>query len=109
MAYFLGTAASLLLMISALQEKGSRDGNPVVKNPCFHCRGVQVRSLGGELRSHMPPGAASQKKREEGGVVLLDILALLKRSEKSIFSYEISRLFKTENLCGLNKTHMWAI
>lgn len=38
MACFLGTAASLLLMISALQEKGSRNGNPVVKNPCFHCK-----------------------------------------------------------------------
>ena len=56
--------------------------------------GVQVQSLGGELRSHMPPGAASQK--EKRGVVLLDILALLKRNEKSVFSYEISRLFKTK-------------
>lgn len=30
MACFLGTPASLLLMISALQEKGSRNSNPVV-------------------------------------------------------------------------------
>ena len=26
-------------------------GGPVVKNPCFHCKGAQVQSLVGELRS----------------------------------------------------------
>ena len=33
----------------------------MVKTLHFHCRGAQVQSLVGELRSHMPHGAAKKK------------------------------------------------
>ena len=42
----------------------------MVRTPRFHCYGVQVRSLVGELRSHMPRGMAKRiknKKEEEEG------------------------------------------
>ena len=32
---------------------GNFPAGPVVKSLCFQCKGVQVRSLAGELRSHM--------------------------------------------------------
>ena len=38
-------------------------GGPVVKTPCFQCRGARVQPLVGELRSHMPRGAALPPKR----------------------------------------------
>ena len=37
---------------------------PVVKTPCFHCGEVWVPSVVGELRSHMPGGAARKKKKK---------------------------------------------
>ena len=34
--------------------------DPGVKTPYFHCRGVWVQSLVGELRSHMPHSAVKK-------------------------------------------------
>ena len=34
---------------------------PVVKTPCFHCRGAWVQSLVRELRSCMPCGMVKRK------------------------------------------------
>ena len=35
----------------------------MVKTPCFQRRGAQVRSLVGELRSHMPHGVDKKLKK----------------------------------------------
>ena len=45
-------------------NKSPRDfpGSPVVKIPCFQCRGAQVQSLVQELRSHMLCDTAKKKK-----------------------------------------------
>ena len=37
-------------------RRGDFPGGPVIKSPCFHCRGTWVLSLVGELRSHVPWG-----------------------------------------------------
>ena len=39
---------------------GDFPGSPVVKASHFHCRGHLVRSLVGELRSHMPHDATKK-------------------------------------------------
>ena len=54
--------------VSGVQEaqRWGSPGGPVVKTLCFHFKGVQVRSLVRELRSHMLCGAAKgEKKRKQ--------------------------------------------
>jgi len=38
-------------------------GGLVVKTPCFQCRGAQVQSLFGKLRSYMPWDTAKTNKK----------------------------------------------
>ena len=44
---------------------GDLPGSPVVKTLCFHCRGARVRSLVGELRSHMPELCGQKKEKKK--------------------------------------------
>ena len=46
---------------SNLKIKSDFPGGPVMKTPCFHCRGAWVQSLYGESGSHMPGVTTSQK------------------------------------------------
>ena len=46
------------------EVRGDFLDGPVVKTPCFHCRGGWVQSLVGELRSRMPHVAKKQKKKK---------------------------------------------
>ena len=43
---------------------GDFPGGPMVKTPCFHCRGA-VQSLVGELGCRMPHGAAKKRKKKK--------------------------------------------
>ena len=44
---------------------GDFSGGPVIKSPCFHCRGVWVQSLVRERRSCMPCSMDGQKKKKK--------------------------------------------
>ena len=46
-----------------LQIRGEFPGGPVVRTPCFHCRGARVQTLVRELRFHKPHGTAKKKKK----------------------------------------------
>ena len=46
---------------SNLKIKSDFPGGPVMKTPCFHCRGAWVQSLFEESVSHMPRVTPSQK------------------------------------------------
>ena len=57
------TNHSFFICLSVFREpvvkplpSGDFPGNPVVKTPCFHCRGARFWSLIGELRPCMPGG-----------------------------------------------------
>ena len=43
---------------------GEFPGSPVIKTPCFHCKGVQVQPLVGELRSRKLLGVMPKKKKK---------------------------------------------
>ena len=47
-------------------RRGDFPGGPVIKSPCFHCRGTWVLSLVGELRSHMPSSSAKTPHTDAG-------------------------------------------
>ena len=50
-----------------VKKEMARDfpGGPVLKTPCFHCRGHGLDPWSRELRSHMPHSAAKKKKKSE--------------------------------------------
>ena len=50
-----------VLLINFFKKRGDLPGSPVVKI-LFPVQGMQVRSLVGELRSHMPYGVAKKLK-----------------------------------------------
>ena len=48
-----------------INSKWDFSGGPVVKTPCFHCSGTQVRSLAGELIYCMSQGVAKTKPKKK--------------------------------------------
>ena len=53
--------------IESKASMGDFSGGPVVKTLRFHCRGAQVRSLVGELRSHQEKKKRKKKKERKEG------------------------------------------
>ena len=52
-------------VLSSKKRKMGFPGSPVVKTPHSKCRGLWVRSLIRELRSHVPCDVAKKKKKKE--------------------------------------------
>ena len=54
----------IISVIRLRPSLGDFPGGPVVRTPCFLCRGCGFDPLSGELKSHKPPGGAKKKKKK---------------------------------------------